>query len=78
MPLDSRMSERFSRMYFYHRAGWCERFVWLPRRCELSGRIIWLRRAYRGTVLWHGPGTPTIETVWHDRSEHLVWILKNV
>jgi hypothetical protein len=74
MPLDNFMS----RMYFYHRAQWELKFAWLPHRCNLTKRIIWLSQAYRGTVMWTGPSEPEIETVWHSKNQHLIWMLKNV
>lgn len=73
MPLDNRMSL----MYFYHRAQWTLEFVWRPRRCQISRRWLWLELAYRGTVMWTGPGEPHYEYIWHDRNEHLIWTLKN-
>lgn len=62
---------------FYIRAEWklC-RIVW-PQRCLISNKKLWPGTlAYRGRAEWHGPGTPVIETHWHDRQEHLIWQLK--
>lgn len=73
MPLDNRMSL----MYFYHRAQWNIEFLWVPRRCKLSRKFLWLCWAYRGTVMWTGPGEPHYESIWHERNKHLIWILKN-
>jgi hypothetical protein len=62
---------------FYRQAVWQRKFVWWPRRCNLSRRWIWpLSHAYQGTAIWHGPGTPAVEVQWHDGAEHLVWLLK--
>jgi hypothetical protein len=62
---------------FYNRAVWQLKFVYWPRRCNLSRRWIWpLSRAYQGTAIWTGPGTPAIEVQWHKRHEHLIWQLK--
>jgi hypothetical protein len=62
---------------FYNRAVWQLKFVYWPRRCNLSQRWIWpFSHAYKGTVIWTGPGTPAVEVQWHDGVEHLVWLLK--
>jgi len=74
MPLDNTMSL----MYFYHRCQWKLDFLWRPRRCSLTKKILWLEQAYCGTVMWTGPGEPVFEHVWHDYDQHLIWILKNV
>ena len=62
---------------FYRRCvGWELSFAWLPERCDLTGRRIWLKEAWRGTSVLTGPGEPIIEHRWHDRDEHLVFLLK--
>lgn len=47
-----------------------------PRRCHLSGKSIWLKKSYRLTAMWTGPGDPIFEHRWHDVKEHLFWELK--
>jgi hypothetical protein len=62
---------------FRRRAVWQLKFVWWPRRCNLSQRWICpFSRAYKGTAIWHGPGTPAVEVQWHTSTEHLIWLLK--
>jgi hypothetical protein len=61
---------------FYYRAGWQLEFTFWPRRCLISNRIIWLQRAYKGTAIWTGPGTPVVEHRWHSAREHVIWKLK--
>lgn len=62
---------------FYRRCvGWEMSFAWLPERCDLTGRRIWLKEAYRGTSVLVGPGESIIEHRWHDRDEHLLFLLK--
>lgn len=61
---------------FYNRAQWSEQFAWWPHRCELTKKIIWLQRAYRGQARWTGPGDDAVETRWHDFKEHVFWTLK--
>ena len=60
---------------FYHWAVWTREFVWLPHRCDITKRIIWLQRAYRGRAVW-GPGNNVVETRWHTSDEHLIYLLK--
>lgn len=55
---------------------WQLAFAWLPHRCELTGRRIWLEYAYYSKFLYTGPGDPIYEVTWHDRHEHLMWTLK--
>ena len=73
-PLDSLYGARDD---FYHRAEWRLAFAWIPHRCVISNRIIWLRFGYMGTATWTGPGTPVHEYNWHTVEEHLIWRLKN-
>ena len=61
---------------FRDRAQWTEEFAWLPHRCDITKRIIWLQWAYRGRAVWTGPGDDAVETRWHDRHEHLIYTLK--
>jgi hypothetical protein len=73
MPLDSRFGDNL----FHARClGWQYRFAWLPHRCELSGRLIWLERAYRGTACHRCDVTFVYEHRWHSTIDHLVWVLK--
>ena len=61
---------------FYNRAEWSMRFCWLPHRCALSNKLMWLKYAYKGTAMWTGPGEPVYEHRWHDKQEHLIWKIK--
>ena len=61
--------------HFYYRAQWQPKFALWPRRCVISGRRIWLERAYQGTATYTGPGEPVYEHHWHGRVEHLLWSL---
>jgi hypothetical protein len=62
---------------FYKRASWDLKFAWLPHRCDISGKIIWLTLGYLGTAEWYGEGEPAVENHWHNKVEHLIWCLKN-
>jgi hypothetical protein len=61
---------------FHARAQWTMEFAWLPHRCDVTQRIIWLQWAYRGRAIWTGPGDDAVETRWHDPHEHLIYTLK--
>ena len=61
---------------FYNRAHWRLRFLWWPRRSDITGHWLWLRRVYEGTAMWTGPGTPAFEFKYREPAEHLLWSLK--
>ena len=61
---------------FYNRAQWSMKFAILPHRCELTKKIIWLQFAYRGRASYGDPSDAVYEYRWHDRHEHLFWVLK--
>jgi hypothetical protein len=72
MPLDSNFGDRI----FHSKVIWKTEFAWLPHRCQLSRKIVWLETAVRGTAIYTGPGEPVIEYRWHNSQEHLIWLLK--
>lgn len=61
---------------FYKRADWALKFAWWPERCCKTGRLIWLRKGYKGTVIWTGPGNPIAEIRWINRDKFLILKLK--
>ena len=58
------------------RAQWSLCFCWIPRKCAISGKWIWLDLAYHGQLMYTGPGDPHHDSRWHDANEHLIWLLK--
>jgi hypothetical protein len=74
MPLDSAMYDPLGS--FKHRAIWYLKFAWLPRRCCISGERIWLKKAYKGTAMWTGPGEPVFQHEWVTKEEYLFARLK--
>jgi len=60
---------------FLRKAKWKETFAFLPHRCRISKRLIWLKKAYKGVAIYYGPGTPVTETHWHESGEHIKWLL---
>lgn len=61
---------------FYDRCSWQLSFSWLPRRCSISNKLIWLKYAYRGIRVITGPGEAIVDVRWHDGVEHMLWQLK--
>jgi hypothetical protein len=62
--------------HFYHKAIWRLRFLWWPKRSNITGRWLWLCQAYEGTAMYHGPGEAVFEFRYHEPKEHLIWNLK--
>ena len=61
---------------YYNRAKWELKFCWIPKRCLVSNKRIWLEFAYRGRAAYAGPGDVAFEDQWHNTTEHLIWQLK--
>jgi len=61
---------------FYTRAQWSLKFALVPRRCDITKKLIWLEYAYCGRAVWTGPGDDAVETRWHSKHEHLIFQLK--
>lgn len=62
---------------FYERASSpILKFLWLPETCHLTGKRLWLKKAYRLTRMITGPGDPVFEHRWHDKNAHIIWQLK--
>lgn len=79
MPLDTLMyGPLYSRREFYRRSSWQQKFVLWPRRCDISERRIWLERAYLGTRMITGPGTPVYEYRWLSKESFTVAALGGI
>jgi hypothetical protein len=53
MPLDQVQSYD----YFYDKIIGTElKFAWSPQTCDISGKRLWLKKAYRMTRIITGPG----------------------
>jgi hypothetical protein len=61
---------------YYVRAKFVKRFAFLPHKCELTGRIIWMEWAIRGEETIGGWSAFITEYRWFDAGEHLLWMLK--
>jgi hypothetical protein len=61
---------------FYNKAVWKLSFAFLPRRCAISNKRIWLKYGYEGIATTYYRGTADTETRWHDKIEHIIFQLK--
>jgi hypothetical protein len=64
-------------LWFYKGATVKYSFALLPKRCLLSGKLIWLKKGYKLTRMITGPGDPVYMYRWHDRYEHLLWRIRS-
>ena len=72
------MPDDYNEEYFLQRSNENPELKWSlwPRRCRVSGRWIWLTRAYRVRFIIRGPGEPAVWTRWYSSKEMLVLKLK--
>ncbi len=73
MPMDSSVSGDWGLQRAQY---WTLKLCWLPKKCRLSAKSLWGKRAYRGENWITGPGEPIVVYYWIDRNEFLVWNLK--
>lgn len=52
------------------------KFVFWPKRCHISRKVLWLEYAYKKTAMFTGPGDPIFEYRWYDRDEYVMDQLK--
>lgn len=75
MPLDTLADYDW---IFYKKAEWEYVFSWLPHKCEISNKLLWFTRAYRGMAVYTGPGEPVIEYKWFDKDQFMIARLKGL
>lgn len=69
-------------MMFYHHdfEGHCVetklKFLFLPRKCTLSGKLLWFTMAYRKVALYTGTDHPVKLTRYYDKKEYIIAKLK--
>lgn len=81
MPMDSLMGYRpeTSDEAFKRRCiGWELKYSLLPRRCSYSNKLIWFKKAFKGTSMLTGPGDAIFEYRWCDTKEYLFLKLKGI
>ena len=77
MPLDEVTQAPLSEDWGLSRAKYWElKLCWLPKKCFISGKTLWGKRAYVGERWITGPGEPMVQTYWIDKFEFLIWQLK--
>lgn len=66
-------------MMFYHADSFKRhcigtelKFVWLPKRCYLSKKIIWLKIAYKQTAMYMGPSDVVFDHRWYNKNQFLL------
>lgn len=53
-------------------------FLFLPRRCCLTDKLLWLTKAYKQTAIWTGPGDNLFEYRYYNKKDFLVARLKDL
>jgi len=77
MPLDSLGYDRDNDFYRNLFLTAKLKFAWLPKKCNISGKSIWLEYGYELTAIWRNADRDSIyEERWHDKHEHIIWKLK--
>jgi hypothetical protein len=77
MPLDSQFNNAARQQHWElsRSVGWKLKFCIFPQKCFLTGKLLWLRRAYNGGSLIVGPGGAFLNNYWLDKNEFLIWNL---
>jgi hypothetical protein len=66
-------------LFFYNNAKWKLKFVWIPTRCDLSKKIMWLTYAYQGTSTHYVISTTKlliVNTRWITKQEFIFGKIK--
>lgn len=79
MPLDSIVTQSpFSKDWALTRAShWTLKMCWAPKKCSITGKQLWGKRAYYGERWITGPGEPVVDKYWIERNEFILWNLRN-
>jgi hypothetical protein len=56
--------------------GWQRKISYWPRKCHYTGKSIWFKKAYQGTEMITGPGTPIFEHRWVHPDDYLFLKIK--
>ena len=57
--------------YRDQRLNWRRKFFLLPKRCERSNQVIWLRKGWHGWRWVTGPGEPIAVDHWMSDKEYM-------
>lgn len=55
--------------------GWKLKLCWTPKKCFLSEKALWGKKAYHAQRVITGPGDPVIEDYWLEKFEFMKWQL---
>lgn len=58
--------------FFYTKAKWTLRIPLWPRKCAISGDILFLIPAYHGIAYWTKPGETVPEVRWLSQIEYAI------
>lgn len=47
-------------LYPLHTFTWNEEFSWLPRKCNVTGKRLWMCKCIKGEKMIPGPGSPEL------------------
>lgn len=61
-----------------HCIGTKLKFIFLPRKCSLTGRMLYMEMVYKQTAMYTGPGDPVFEYRYYDKNEFLLCKLKGL
>lgn len=63
----------FDRLFKF---SWIYTFAWLPQRCNLTNKIIWLKKAYKGIEIRDRFGMDVYDMfIWHEEAAHIKYLL---
>jgi len=54
------------------------KFVFLPKRCYITGKLLWLQYVYKQTAMYVGPDIPLFEYRYYDKNEFIIKRLKDL
>lgn len=55
--------------------GWTLKMCWAPKKCYLTDKPLWGKRAYYGEHWITGPSDPVVEKYWIAKDEFIIWQL---
>lgn len=76
IPMEIYMPTEYDDKRFLSRSDVELKWLLWPRRCHVSGRWMWLTRAYRAMYVITGPGDPAIWYRWYSNTEYVILKLK--
>jgi hypothetical protein len=63
--------------YFLYGSRTVLKLCLLPRKCELSGRDLWFKKARVARRVYEGPGGTVVENKWYDETELVTFMLEH-